>query len=130
MRLQRHPRAVGIGLLVDYSVADDARIARHPRNVLQRREIPDRHVIGTFRTHAETPQGKPGKTRAVGEHHLQVLHRYRLGLRGAVDVHELRENVADFVLFEKFLCRLLIHPETAVYLPPHSLTTAPRDSPR
>ncbi len=59
-----------------------------------------------------------------------MLDRHGLGLRGAMDIHELRQHIADLVFFEKFLRCLLIHPETPVYLPPHSMTTAPKDSPR
>src|SRR5450432_4008412 len=57
-----------------------------------------------------------------------MLDRHGLGLRGAVDVHELRQDIASLVLFEKFLGLLLIHRGSPVILPPHSLTTAPRDS--
>ena len=37
------------------------------------------------------------------EHHLQMFDRHRLGLRGAVDVHELREDELDLVLGEQCL---------------------------
>ena len=32
-----------------------------------------------------------------------MLHRYRLGLRGAMDVHELREDEFDLMLGEQCL---------------------------
>ena len=130
LRLQRHPGAISVRLLVDHAIAYDACISRHPRNILQRREVADRHVIGPFRAHAEAPQRKPGEPCPVGQHHLQMLDRHGLGLRGAMDIHELRQDVAGLVLIEKFLCLLLIHFETPVYLPPHSMTTPPKDAPK
>ena len=45
-----------------------------------------------------TPQiAKPAKPGAIGEHHVEVRHRHRLGFRDAVNVDELRQHVADAI---------------------------------
>jgi hypothetical protein len=80
------------------------RVPGHPRNRLQRVEIADRHVVRAVRPHAESAQRETGETRAVLQHHAEVLDRHRLRLRRAVDVHELREEVADAVLLEELPC--------------------------
>ena len=95
--LECNPGAIRIRFAVDHAVAYQPRIPRHPGNHRERREIADRHVVRAFGTHAETPDRESGKTRPIGEHHVQMLDRNRLGLRRTVDVDELRQHVADCV---------------------------------
>ena len=44
---------------------------------------------------------KPGEARAIGQHHFEMFDRHRLGLRGAMDVDELREHEFDLVLAQQ-----------------------------
>ena len=103
LALQRDARAVRIGLALDRAVAHQARVTRHPGNGRERRKIADGHVVRPVRAHAETPEREARESRAIGEHHLEMLHRHGLGLRGAVDVDELREHELDLVLREQCL---------------------------
>ena len=112
--LQRHTGTKCIRLLVHDTVADEPCISRHPGNVLQRRDLADGHIVGTFGAHAETPQREAGETRTVRQHHVQVLDRHGLGLRGAVDVDELRQDVAGVVLLEERGRLLSIHTPASI----------------
>jgi len=58
-------------------------------------------------------RAKP-RTRAFVKHHLQMFDRHGLGLRGAMNIHELRQYIADLVFFEKFLRCLLIPSRNSV----------------
>ena len=104
LRLQRHPRAVLVRLAVDMAIADDARIAGHPRDERQRRKIADRHVFGAMRTHAEAPDREPRKSRAGSQQVFEMRGRDTLCLRRAVNVDELRQDELDLVSPEKFPC--------------------------
>ena len=70
-------------------------MAGHPGQGLEGRGIAHGHVVRAMRAHAETPQRKPGKARAIAQHHVQMFHRHGLRLGGAVDVDELRQHIAD-----------------------------------
>ena len=104
LALQRRARIEGVRLAVHVTPRAHPRVSGHPRNRLQRVEIADRHVVRAVRPHAESAKRKAGETRAVLQHHAEVLDRHRLRLRRAVDVHELREEVADAVLLEELPC--------------------------
>src|SRR5258708_16052857 len=91
------------------AVAGHARKPRHPRNDRQRGRIADCHVVRAVRSHAESPQRETGEARAFVEHHVEVLNGMGLGLRGAMDVHELREDVLVLVVLQIFPCRLRCH---------------------
>ena len=57
--------------------------------------VAHRHVVRTMRAHAEAPQREAREPGAVAQDHAQVIDGHRLGLGGAMDVHELGQHVAD-----------------------------------
>ncbi len=109
LALQHHARAVGPGRAFHGAIADDARMAGHPRQRAQGSEVAHCHVVRAMRAHAETPQREAGEAGAIAEHHVQMLDGHGLGLGGAVDVDELRQHIADVLGAQSGLELFAVH---------------------
>ena len=89
------------GFPPDAAVADDAGVARLPRNEREGGDIADRHVVGVVRLLAQTPDGKAGKARSPFENVLEMAGGNRLGFGHAVDIDELSKHELNLVLAQK-----------------------------
>ena len=103
--LKQHlPCVVGPRFPPDAAIADDAGVARLPRNEREGGDIADRHVVGVVRLLAQTPDGKAGKARSPFENVLEMAGGNRLGFGDAVDIDELSQHEFYLVLGEKDGC--------------------------
>ena len=101
--LERDTRVEWIRLAVDVAVARDPGKPRHPGQVADRVDgVADTHEVGPVRSYSQSPHREGREAGAIADHHVVVLDRHRFRLGSAVDVHELRQQIASLVLSEEF----------------------------
>src|SRR6185312_15129357 len=96
-------------LAANMAVASDAGKAGHPRHLSDREGVTHAHEVRSMRTEADAPYGESGEARAVSGHHVVVLDRDGFRLRRAVDIDELRQQIARLVFGEEASCLVRSH---------------------